>query len=259
MGRPRACPGPPATCYPVRTMTDRTDIVARLREYTRHNKPVLSTDLKEAADHIEDMRRKVEYLLVVERGANESAQAQALSLARRVSEQAGHQFDPHENISHVWTAVGDVRRERDALHRRLCDIADATAYRGVPLVGPDLVEHVRKVARDRDALLPKDIDDNFASPFVNHDAAPAIAAEGHRPGFVPPPALSWDDVDRRIAELESRVRLTQRRLELAAMTLSASDGDARCTSSRLISSLTCDDEGLTRLAKVIRMEARRRG
>lgn len=180
-------------------MTDLHDIVTRLREYTRHNLPVLASDLKEAADEIANLRS----LLATE-------PASLVSFARRVSEQAGHSFDENESCSVVYAAVGEVRRERDALHGRLCDIADATSYRGVPLAGPGLVEHVRKVVRDRDALLPQDL-------LVDEPPSPAVAAEGHRPGFIIPPAPSWDEVDRRIAELESRVRLTERRLRSSVL------------------------------------------
>lgn len=185
-------------------MTDRLDIVARLREYTRHNKPVLASDLKEAADHIEELRRKVDYLLAVERGAGDSAQAQVISLARRVSEQAGHAFDPHEDIARVWLAVGEVRRERDALHGLLCDIVDATSFRGVPLAGPDLVEHVRRVVRDRDALLPQDLPDEGRPPVMTEPGR--LRDMPHR--------VAFDEVDRRMAALESRVRRTEQRLQL---------------------------------------------
>ena len=136
-------------------MTDRPDIVTRLREYTRHNKPVLASDLKEAADEIEHLRKTFD------------------SFVRGISLAAG--LEPsHDDVS--MEGLGRITL-------RVTDIRDG-------------LDHARAE--------------------WTRLAAETSAAEGHRPGFVPPPAPSWDDVDWRIAELESRMRRTEQRLQMAA-------------------------------------------
>jgi hypothetical protein len=145
------------------------------------------------------------------REASDSSDAKLLAFARDVSAAAGHTFDPHQDLARV-------------------------------------VDAIRKVARDRDALLPQDLPDT-----------PQFVAEGHRPGFIHPTAPTWDEVDRRIAELESRVRLTERRLEVAALSLhSALDPTPKSICSRLVNVWSRTVEGLIDLEMAIK-EDRRRG
>ena len=185
----------------VQVMTEKPDIVARLRAYTRNNSPVLASDLKEAADEIASLRS----LLTTE-------PASLIAFARRVSEQIGHAFDPHKNISSVWTAVGDVRRERDALCsevdllRKSVAIADDRSRQMVEFVRlvseaagrptPDafdppalvhLVEAIRTVRRERDELTPSWVDDAESSAPVYR----------YLDDHLKPKALTLDDLDRQ--------------------------------------------------------------
>lgn len=62
------------------------------------------------------------------------------------------------------------------------------------------------------------------------DPISSVAAEGHKPGgdWPPPPtAEHLNLIDKRIAELESRVRLTQHRLAAAAQMCADIDRDPR--------------------------------
>lgn len=114
------------------SMTEKPDIVARLRAYTRHDRPVLSSDLKEAADYIEQL--KTELTTAIDQ----------------------------RNAARCRTHGGGVGT----------------------LVDP-----------------------------------PASVASPHRPGESQPAgglAERLNDLDRRLAELESSVRLTNHRLDMAA-------------------------------------------
>lgn len=173
-------------------MTAQPDIVARLREYTRHNKPVLASDLKEAADDLEHLRKTFE------------------SFVRGVSLAAG--LEPSED---------DVSME-----------------------GLGRITH--RVMSIRDGR------DHARAEWTRLDAE-SRATEGHRPGALVPPATTerFDEIDRRLALLESRVRLTERRLAVTAAVMDeAGDRYAiRCSfaagvATMIHKSLTTDEQDL---------------
>lgn len=67
--------------------------------------------------------------------------------------------------------------------------------------------------------------------FEVSEQAEAVSADGHKPGLLDPPpvtdATRFNLIDARIAELESRVRLTQHRLAAAAQMCADIDRDPR--------------------------------
>lgn len=141
-------------------MTDRPDIVVRLREYTRHNKPVLASDLKEAADELEHLRKTFESFV------------RGISLAAGL--EPSHDDVSMEGLGRITHRVMDIRDGRD---------------------------HAR-------------------AEWTRLDAD-ARAAGGHRPGFVPPTTdQRFDDIDRRLALVESSVRRNTHRLDAARDALS---------------------------------------
>jgi len=147
-------------------MKEQPDIVARLRAYTQHNRPVLASDLKEAADAIDALRRDAE----------SSRRAFGDSLL-----------------------VGLVHRLCDALGRPPPPNAfDRDGLRG-------LVDEVAALRRERDGLIPGDLPEEDEDDAVRPRAMTT--------------AERLDEADRRIALLESSVRLTEHRLRAAASTM----------------------------------------
>lgn len=151
-------------------MKEQPDIAARLRACTQHNRPVLASDLKEAADAIDALRRDAE----------SSRRAFGDSLL-----------------------VGLVHR----LVHRLCDALgrppppnafDRDGLRG-------LVDEVAALRRERDDLIPGDLPEEDEDDAVRPRAMTT--------------AERLDEADRRIALLESSVRLTEHRLCAAASTM----------------------------------------
>ncbi len=286
-------------------MTDRPDIVARLRAYTRDNRPVLASDLKEAADEIERLRRdpalsRSESLL----GALVHDLADALGHTEPINRH--DTADLHTIVGLVWSMrrerdtaqadANDVRTDRRDLASRVCEAVGATTIDPAVFVTDRdiLIERLRAMRAEigglrkfnheqsakprrrfsggefvpfnfnnavRVNLTPEGVKllevagERVPEPepdgarllqmhtFIHalghkitwgmeryvalrcevevdrrDEAAPSapVAAEGHRPGFVPPTAdQRLDDIDRRIAMLESSVRRTDRRLDAA--------------------------------------------
>jgi len=197
-------------------MKDQPDIVARLRAYTQHDRPVLSSDLKEAADCIGQLRHEL-VAAITQRNNRAEALMDAL----------------------------------DNLDRFTDDSAMAAGARLNPGTGRrEIVKAVSALRRDRDALLPQDLQVDDVT----------VATTGHIPGALIPPTTTerLDEIDRRIAELESRVRLTERRLEVAALSLrSAVTPTPGSIIGRLVDVLSRTEQGLEGLARGIKESSRR--
>lgn len=88
-------------------MKDKPDIVARLRAYTQHNRPVLASDLKEAADELQTRQHLVDQFARLLR-----------HLFEGVHEAVGSTTVPPINTQTAVELVGMVRalrHDRDAL------------------------------------------------------------------------------------------------------------------------------------------------
>src|SRR5688572_6481525 len=99
-------------------MKDQPDIVARLRAYTRHDRPVLSSDLKEAADYIEQLRHEL-VVAIAKRNNRAEALTEALDNLVRFTDDiamaAGVRLNPAVSRREIVKAVSELRRDRDAL------------------------------------------------------------------------------------------------------------------------------------------------
>lgn len=130
-------------------MKDQPNIVARLRAYTQHNRPVLASDLKEAADELVHLRKTLE------------------SFVRGVQSAAGIEESPDdlsmEGLGRIVDRVGDLR--------------DATR---------------------------------------NETESTAVVATL--------PTERFDEIERRLALLESSLRITRRRLVMAGEAMQGGDG-----------------------------------
>jgi hypothetical protein len=170
-------------------MTDKTDIVARLRAYTQDNSPVLSSDLKEAADEIQVLRS---------------------------------------------TAV----QNGDTYHKLLCHLfysVSASLERPAPPLNSGTVGALIGAVKEmRDEVVEW--------------RSQAITSPPRRPGESQPTggfAERMNELDARIARLESSVRLTERRLMLAAASMYDSvrkDPTPRSVANRIHDALMATSE-----------------
>jgi hypothetical protein len=198
-------------------MTDKTDIVARLRAYTRHDRPVLSSDLKEAADELEKLRRD----LTAGRGYD------------------GGDFVPFNLNNAVRVrltekgqaklAQAGVSATRDGGWYRMQMHALMEAFGPIKWAMHDYISMQCEVEAER--LQEPEQSDAAARPGEPHPAS----------GL----AKRMNDLDARIARLESSVRLTERRLMLAAASLYDSvrkDPTPRSVANRIHDALVATSE-----------------
>lgn len=154
-------------------MSDQQDIVARLRAYTQNDRPVLSSDLKNAADYIEQLRHELDTALEHRNAARADAD------------------DVRKDRRHLATAVAE------ALDLKTVDLNVFVSDRDIAVAA------IKRLRAERDCLRAK---------------TAGVAAEGHRPGtFIPPTTTErFDEIERRIALLESSMRITMHRFDSAA-------------------------------------------
>ncbi len=178
-------------------MSDPQDIVARLRAYTQHDRPVLSSDLKNAADYVEQLRREL-----IAANAHRDIHRDDLAAARRRADRAAEENAHLNNTLELFVqgiqsaaGIGDLRCERDA-----------------------------------------------ARTNCKTSLESLVAAEDHRQETpIPTTVERFDEIERRMAELESRVRKTERRLANVATTMSDAydhNPTAKSIAARLNDALT---------------------